>query len=71
MIVGKLKTVRERARRHELLNLSTRGQRVFGITKLVFVFETFDNERRPSRALRRVTSWLSKRRPAPRLGQWA
>lgn len=44
MIVGKLKTVRERAGDMRLLNLNTRGQRVFGITKLVFVFETFDNE---------------------------
>jgi len=37
--------VRERAGDMKLLNLNTRGQRVFGITKLVFVFETFDNER--------------------------
>jgi len=44
MIVGKLKTVRERNGDMKLLNLNTRGQRVFGITKLVFVFETFDNE---------------------------
>ena len=45
MVVGKLKTVRERGGDMKLLNLNTRGQRVFGITKLVFVFETFDNER--------------------------
>jgi anti-sigma B factor antagonist len=44
MVVGKLKTVRERGGDMKLLNLNTRGQRVFGITKLVFVFETFDNE---------------------------
>ena len=45
MVVGKLKTVRERGGDMKLLNLNTRGQRVFGITKLVFVFETFDNEK--------------------------
>ena len=45
MVVGKLKTVREKGGDMKLLNLNTRGQRVFGITKLVFVFETFDNER--------------------------
>jgi anti-sigma B factor antagonist len=44
MIVGKLKTVRERGGDMKLLNLNMRGQRVFGITKLVFVFETFENE---------------------------
>lgn len=44
MIVGKLKTVRERGGDMKLLNLNTRGIRVFGITKLVFVFESFDNE---------------------------
>ena len=45
MVVGKLKTVRERGGDMKLLNLNTRGQRVFGITKLVFVFETFDTEK--------------------------
>ena len=44
MIVGKLKTVRERNGDMKLLKLNARGIRVFGITKLVFVFETFDNE---------------------------
>lgn len=44
MVVGKLKTVRERGGDMKLLNLNLRGQRIFGITKLVFVFETFDNE---------------------------
>jgi anti-sigma B factor antagonist len=52
MIVGKLKTVRERSGDMKLLNLNTRGQRVFGITKLVFVFETFDNERARRQELR-------------------
>jgi len=44
MIVGKLKTVRERHGDMKLLKLNARGIRVFGITKLVFVFETFENE---------------------------
>ena len=44
MIVGKLKTVREKGGDMKLLNLNTRGQRIFGITKLVFVFEVFDTE---------------------------
>ena len=44
MIVGKLKTVREKHGDMKLLNLNTRGQRVFGIPKLVFVFEVFDSE---------------------------
>ena len=43
MIVGKLKTVRERKGDMKLLHLNPRGMRVFGITKLVFVFETFED----------------------------
>ena len=44
MIVGKLKTLRERGGDMKLLNLNPRGLRVFGISKLLLVFETFDNE---------------------------
>jgi anti-sigma B factor antagonist len=44
MIVGKLKTVRERGGDMKLVRLNVRGLRVFGITKLLLVFETFDNE---------------------------
>ena len=44
MVVGKLKTVRERKGDMKLLQLNTRGQRIFGITKLVFVFEVFENQ---------------------------
>jgi anti-sigma B factor antagonist len=44
MIVGKLKTLREKGGDMKLLNLSTRGQRVFGMAKLLVLFETFDNE---------------------------
>jgi anti-sigma B factor antagonist len=43
MIVGKLKTVRERGGDMKLLNLNVRGLRVFGMTKLLLVFETFDS----------------------------
>ena len=44
MVVAKLKTLRERGGDMKLLNLSTRGLHVFGITRLVFVFETFEDE---------------------------
>lgn len=44
MIVGKLKTLRERGGDMKLLNLNTRGLRVFGISKLLMIFESFDNE---------------------------
>jgi anti-anti-sigma factor len=44
MIVGKLKTVRERGGDMKLLNLNTRGLRILGISKLLLIFETFDNE---------------------------
>jgi anti-sigma B factor antagonist len=44
MVVGKLKTVRERGGDMKLLSLNTRGLRIFGITKLLLVFETFENE---------------------------
>jgi anti-sigma B factor antagonist len=44
MIAGKLKTVREAGGDLKLLNLTSRGQRVFGIAKLLILFETFDNE---------------------------
>jgi anti-sigma B factor antagonist len=50
MIVGKLKTVRERKGDMKLLKLNARGIRVFGITKLVFVFETFDDEEQAIRS---------------------
>jgi anti-sigma B factor antagonist len=44
MIVGKLKTIRERGGDMKLLHLSTRGQRVFGMAKLLLLFETFESE---------------------------
>lgn len=44
MIAGKLKTLRERGGDMKLANLSTRGQRVFGMAKLLLLFETFETE---------------------------
>jgi anti-anti-sigma factor len=44
MIAGKLKTVREKGGDMKIANLSTRGQRVFGIAKLLLMFEVFETE---------------------------
>ena len=44
MIVGKMKTLRERGGDLKLLNLQTRGQRLFGTMKLLMIFEMFDSE---------------------------
>jgi anti-sigma B factor antagonist len=44
MIAGKLKTLREQGGDLKLLHLTTRGQRVFGMAKLLLMFETFDNQ---------------------------
>jgi anti-sigma B factor antagonist len=44
MIAGKLKTLRESGGDMKLATLSTRGQRVFGMAKLLVMFETFDTE---------------------------
>ena len=44
MMAGKLKTVRERGGDMKLLNLTSRGQKLFGMMKLNLVFETFDSE---------------------------
>lgn len=44
MIAGKLKTIRERGGDMKLAGLSTRGQRVFGMAKLLMMFEIFDTE---------------------------
>lgn len=44
MIVGKLKTLRDLGGDMKLLNLTTRGQRLFGMMKLLIHFETFENE---------------------------
>lgn len=44
MVAGKLKTLREQGGDMKLLHLTTRGQRVFGMAKLLLMFETFDSE---------------------------
>ena len=44
MIAAKLKTIRERGGDIKLASLSTRGQRVFGMAKLLMMFESFDTE---------------------------
>jgi anti-sigma B factor antagonist len=44
MIAAKLKMLRERGGDMKLLHLTTRGQRVFGMAKLLLMFETFDTE---------------------------
>ncbi len=44
MVAGKLKTLRESGGDMKLLHLTTKGQRVFGMAKLLLMFETFDDE---------------------------
>jgi anti-sigma B factor antagonist len=43
MMAGSLKTVRERGGDMKLVNLTTRGQRLFGMMKLQLVFEIFED----------------------------
>ena len=44
MIVGKLKTLRERGGDMKLLNLNPRAESLFGMLKLLIVFERFEDE---------------------------
>jgi len=44
MIAAKLKTVRERGGDLKLVHLTSRGQRLFGMMKLLLAFETFEDE---------------------------
>jgi anti-sigma B factor antagonist len=44
MIVGKLKSVRESGGDIRLLHVTTRGQRLFGMMKILTIFETFYDE---------------------------
>ena len=44
MLAAKHKLLRDRGGDLKLLNLTTRGQRVFAIAKLLLSFETFDDE---------------------------
>ena len=44
MLVAKMKTLKERGGDIRLLNLSRRGESLLGMLKLLFVFETFQDE---------------------------
>lgn len=44
MLVGKLKSVRENSGDVRLLHVTTRGQRLFGMLKILTVFEIFEDE---------------------------
>lgn len=44
MLVGKLKSVRDNGGDIRLLHVTTRGQRLFGMLKILTVFETFEDE---------------------------
>ena len=44
MLVGKLKGVREKGGDIRLLHVTTRGQRLFGMLKILTVFEVFEDE---------------------------
>jgi anti-sigma B factor antagonist len=50
MVAAKLKTLRDLGGDMKLVNLNTRGQRLFGMTKLLMNFETFDNEEQAVRS---------------------
>ncbi len=44
MLVGKLNNVRAKGGDIRLLHVTTRGQRLFGMLKILTVFETFEDE---------------------------
>jgi anti-sigma B factor antagonist len=44
MLVAKLKTIREAGGDLKLLHLTRRSESLFGMLKMLIVFETFDNE---------------------------
>ena len=44
MLVGKLKSVREKGGDIRLLHVTTRGQRLFGMLKILTMFEAFEDE---------------------------
>jgi anti-sigma B factor antagonist len=44
MLVGKLKSVRENGGDVRLLHVTTKGQRLFGMLKILTIFETFYDE---------------------------
>ena len=44
MLVGKLQTVRDKGGDIRLLHVTTRGQRLFGMLKILTLFEVFEDE---------------------------
>ncbi len=44
MLVAKLKTVREKSGDIKLVNMTNRSARLFGVMKILLVFESFDDE---------------------------
>jgi anti-sigma B factor antagonist len=44
MLAAKLKTVREKGGDIKLVHLTSRGQRLLGMLKILTIFETFDDE---------------------------
>ncbi len=44
MLVAKLKTVREKGGDIKLLHMTSRSARLFGVMKILLVFESFDDE---------------------------
>jgi anti-sigma B factor antagonist len=44
MLVGKLKAVRDHGGDIRLLHVTTRGQRIFGMLKILTLFEVFEDE---------------------------
>jgi anti-anti-sigma factor len=55
MIVAKLKTLKEKGGDMKLLHLNRRAESLFGMLKLLFVFERFDDEAAAVRSFARST----------------
>ena len=56
MLVAKMKTLRERGGDMKLLHLTRRSESLFGMLKLLIVFETFDDEAAAVRSFSRLPS---------------
>ena len=55
MLVAKMKTLKERGGDMRLLNLNRRAESLLGMLKLLFVFETFQDEATAVRSFARPT----------------
>jgi anti-sigma B factor antagonist len=55
MLVAKLKTLKESGGDMKLLNLNRRAETLFGMLKLLIVFETFQDEAAAVRSFARLT----------------